>query len=514
MITPTQNGPHTERGSLFHTFSQMTQASFKSTFYPTVLFHSRFNPESIAVAFGQQEVTYREFVRDIERATRILASRIPARSGLAMVALTHPYLHWVLTIALGRVGLASITAYEPSNAQVQELIKPDLVFVDAQAAATDSHFVQVGDDWIAPGADQLPPFVDPEHPADAPQRLILSSGTTGIPKKILLTHALSQHRLQSFASGVSLERSSRSMCLVGFDTAGGYHFPLTTWFLGGAVVLRMANEDPYHAIVRRRVSYVFMSPIQLEQLVGSMPRGAWPLAGLTVTVAGSRITRQLAEKARARLTSSVLMFYGSTEAGLLATIHTAHPDAAAGATGLVRPDVDVQIVDAEGRVLPHGEVGQVRSRSTDGVSSYYGADASASASEEIFRDGWFYPGDAGMLSSDGVLTIVGRITELMNFGGVKLSPGAVEEALAGCPGVVDLAAFALEQDGAVPTPWLAVVRGPGYDQAVLAETFKHAFKGLPALQFVHADVIPRNQMGKIQRNVIREGVQRALRSGG
>lgn len=115
-----------------------------------------------------------------------------------------------------------------------------------------------------------------------------------------------------------------------------------------------------------------------------------------------------------------------------------------------------------------------------------------------------------MLSADGVLTIVGRIKELMNFGGVKLSPNAVEDALRACPGVVDIAAFALDQDGNVPTPWVAVVRGDGYDQDALARKFKEVWPRLPAVKFVHADIIPRNGMGKVMRTTIQDGVRRSL----
>lgn len=484
---------------------------FKSTFYSSVLYHSRFNPESVAVAFGTQEVTYSEFVRDIERATRTLADRFAQRSGVAMVALSHPYLHWVLTIALGRAGIASVTAYDVANPEVIARIRPDLVLVDAGTSLADGRFAEVSAEWIGREADGLPAFVDTEHAPDTPVRLMLSSGTTGIPKKIMLTHALLQHRLYATSLGASLTGNrSRTMVLVGFDTAGGYQFPMSTWFLGGAVVLRMGNEDPYQTIVRKGVTYAFMAPVQLEHMVRSMPAAAWPVPGLTVSVGGSSLPRRLSEQARARLTPSIVVIYGSTEAGLIAHMHAGMSDALPGVTGVVRPDVDMQIVDEEGQVLPYGEVGQVRSRSLDCVSGYIDSQASSVDSEEIFRDGWFYPGDAGTLSSDGLLSITGRTKELMNLGGVKLSPNLIEETLAACPGVMDIAAFDLDRDGGTPTPWVAVVRGPGYDQAALAAAFQRAFPRLPALGFVNADVIPRNQMGKIQRNVIRERVQRTL----
>lgn len=489
----------------------MNRNRFKSTFYSAILFYSRFNPEKIAVIFGTQEVTYAEFARDIERATRQLASRIPSRSGLGMVSLSHPYLHWVLTIALGRIGMATVTAYDPVNSPVLDLIKPDLVFIDPEVTSADTRFVKVTDEWMGRDADKLPPFVDPEHQADAPFRLILSSGTTGRPKKILLTHALFKRRVQGTALGAALQgSSSRTLALVGIDTAGGYQLPMTTWFLGGQAVLPMPGENPYRTITSKDVTYVLMAPVQLEQILRSMPAGAWPNPGLTVIVGGSSLPRLLSEKARARLTPSVLLLYGSTEAGMIARAHASIRDGMDTATGLVQPDVEVQIVDSSGNVLPHGEVGEVRVWCPDCVSGYVDAESAGIDSEETFRDGWFYPGDAGVLSGTGMLTIVGRTKELMNLGGVKVSPNAIEEALAACPGVTDIAAFSLEHEGGVATPWVVVVRGAGYDQTALANRFKQVFPNMPAVKFVHADVIPRNQMGKIQRNVIRDHVQQTL----
>lgn len=486
---------------------------FKSTFYASILHHARTTPHDIAVAFGQQEVSYGEFARDIERATRQLAARLSGSAGLAMVALSHPYLHWVLTIALGRAGLCTVSSFDP-GAEIG-LVKPDLVLVDAQAPRLDGRFVTADEEWIGLGGEALPPFADPVLRADAPARLVLSSGTTGTPKKVLLTHAHIQARLQSIAVGSGLPgKHARTLALVGIDTVGGHHFPLTTWFLGGRAILRMPGEDPYQAILRKGANYAFMAPVQLEQLVQSMPATAWPLPGLTVSIAGSSLPRLVSQKARARLTPSLLIIYGSSEGGLLSICHAGLADTLPGATGIVRPDVEIEVVDAAGRALPPGEVGEVRCRSLGCVTGYLDADASGVDNGEVFRDGWFHPGDAGTLSGDGLLSVVGRTQDLINLGGVKLAPGAIEEALAACPGVADIAAFSLELDGQVATPWVAVVCGPGYDQALLAAAFAQAFPRLPSLKFVHADLIPRNQMGKVQRNLIRDQVRRTLASGG
>src|SRR5690606_18054254 len=157
-------------------------------------------------------------------------------------------------------------------------------------------------------------------------------------------------------------------------------------------------------------------------------------------------------------------------------------------------------VDATGTPVDKGFVGEVRIRSESCVMGYLDADATAANAEEVFRDGWFYLGDAGILSDTNMLTIVGRTKELMNFGGVKVAPDAIEAALRECPGVMDIAAFALDIVDGTDRPWVAVVRDHSYRQEELASRFRERFPELPKLAFSNIDSIPRNAMGKVMRN--------------
>ena len=78
------------------------------------------------------------------------------------------------------------------------------------------------------------------------------------------------------------------------------------------------------------------------------------------------------------------------------------------------------------------------------------------------------------------------------------SPGVVEDALLGCAGVTDIAAFSLDQSDGTDIPWVAIVRGQNYQQTVLALRFKERFPDLPPLRFANVDTIQRNGMGKIK----------------
>ena len=114
-----------------------------------------------------------------------------------------------------------------------------------------------------------------------------------------------------------------------------------------------------------------------------------------------------------------------------------------------------------------------------------------------------------MLSETGLLSIAGRVGDVINLGGVKIAPALIEEALFACPGVKDVAAFSLENEDGAEGLWLAVVRGDAYVQDALISRYRDQFK-LPTPNFVDVDMIPRNGMGKVLRNVLRDSVQAYL----
>jgi acyl-CoA synthetase (AMP-forming)/AMP-acid ligase II len=231
------------------------------------------------------------------------------------------------------------------------------------------------------------------------------------------------------------------------------------------------------------------------------------LPGLTIAVGGSVLTPQLNRLARLRVTQSLFVGYGSTECGTVAYAPAAIEDRYPGASGYVIPSCEVQVCDADGEPVPAGVCGELRIRGECSVDGYLD-DAASSA--EMFRDGWFYPGDAGTVSDTGLLCVLGRTRDLMNLGGVKVASEMVEVALAATPGVSDLAAFALDVGNGVDSPWVAVVRAEGFRQETLVAHYRQRFPNLPALSVANIEKIPRNAMGKVQRNVLRSLVKQAM----
>lgn len=485
--------------------------------YSSILFQARLNPHAVAVSYGKQDVTYAEFSAHIEKITCRLNGLALRPSACVAVNVAHPYLHWLVLIALGRLGLVSVSVPDVDKSGLLELLQASTVLTDQDRGASgETLFIKVEAHWLTQELDDSPGFKKRNHQQHDAVRIILSSGTTGTSKKILFTNDQLQKRLKNAVVVCGLSPTSRTMVTVGLDTLGGFQLPLSTWTSGGRAVLFIPGENLYQAVIRSDVNYLVMAPVQLGQFVEALPKDSQPIAGLTVLVGGSALPQSISHKARLRLTPSLFVGYGSTEAGLVSHAPAALADRFPGATGYVLPWSDVQVVDPSGHEVPNGSAGEVRIRSEGCVPGYLGEGNASKGTyvhgtpEESFKEGWFYPGDAGVLSNTGMLSIVGRTQELMNMGGVKIAPGMIEDVLLACPGVSDIAAFSMEQLDGTDLPWVAVVRGENYQQAILATRFKQQFPELPPLRFANIDKIERNGMGKVQRNELRILVKHAL----
>ena len=169
---------------------------------------------------------------------------------------------------------------------------------------------------------------------------------------------------------------------------------------------------------------------------------------------GSLLSRALSERVRARMCSNLLLAtYGSTEISPVAAA-AAHKIAdIKGAVGYLAPWVSAQSVDDANRPLGAGLEGRIRMRSHTCVDGYLG---NAEESQKFFQDGWFYPGDLGMITEDRLLVITGRENAVINLGGDKVNPETIEAVLASFPGVLHAAAFGRPDDLGVERIWAFV----------------------------------------------------------
>lgn len=474
-------------------------------FYESLLFQSRLNPGATAVAFGDVHISYAAFVFHIDNVTRRLQQQGLAAGTRVLVDVSHHYLHWVVVIAASRLGLVSASTDPGSDSTaLPAMLGACIVVTDRlETAPSGNAMLAASMAWLEAEAGAVPVVLPTRVAAEGHARIIFSSGTTGMPKKIALTHGVCHERLTLMA--FDLGASSRFLSAVGASTIGGFMYPLRAWTLGGTVVFQLAGEKLHDAIVGARLTHLFMSPAQLAALVKGLPPDFLALPGLSVVVGGGAISQELNQRARLRLTPSLFQMYGSTEAGTIAYSHAALADGKPTLTGYLVPGVEAEVIGVDGVPVAPGNPGELRIRSAWCVAGY--ADGEVS---DTFKDGWFYPGDIAVVSASRLLDIVGRSSELMNLGGQKIAPMRIEEALTPHPGVTDIAAFSLPDAQGIERPWVAVVVTPEFNQQALVTQLRDILPTLPPLSVAIVPDIARNTMGKVMRKELRERIAAAL----
>ncbi len=470
-----------------------------------ISFFAKLTPQELAISTLAGHLTYAEFDANIDRFAAAFAEHDPPRPGLVAVCIADRYIHWLVLAALARLGVTSASYMAMQRQQMEPLMRPGLVITDEPPQPGDEvrpALVRISSEWLTEVGQR--PAIRPARPAIDPDglaRVMTSSGTTGVPKRFGMTWRCVENRIMHAAT-IGTVKGPRSLSLIGPEF---YPYPSAfgDWARGATVLF--GSNDPAelaNTLTRLRPTLMAMAPIQLKAVLDALPKGFRALPDLTLGVSGSHTPRALREEARLRLTPNLIVAYMTTETALIAAkADTGEGDDAD--VGCPSPFVEVEVVDDSGARAPPGAIGVIRVRSTDCTDGYIDDDE---ANARFFRDGWFYPGDVGSLSSEGRLRVEGRLDEVMNFGGAKFMPHVIEAAVLACAGVRDAGVFTLPDASGFDTPWIAIVR----DETLVEQDVDRALMipGLPPAHVVWIDAIPRTGVGKVHRDQLRAAALR------
>lgn len=327
----------------------------------------------------------------------------------------------------------------------------------------------------------------------APARIFASSGTTGTPKHAPVGHATLLRRIARRSLLLPHGGATR-MIGVGLGGALGFETTMRTLCNGGTIVL----FDPARAVeamLRHQVAALTCSPVMLRMFAEQRPPLAGPVPTLRVIeFGGGPLSRPLYDATVDRLCPRLLTQFGCTEASMIACGPTGDLIDRQGAVGFPAPGLQTRFVDEAGAVLAPGVDGLLELRGETVVTSY------VAGIDGRFHDGWFRTGDIGRLDPDGVMVLLGRDVEVLNVGGVKISPWVLEDALRALDGVTDAAVFTVPDPAGMAEVWAAIVADPPVDDATLDAFRDRVGYTLAPAVVLHLREIPRDGMGKIQRD--------------
>ncbi|MEK2478877.1 AMP-binding protein [Streptomyces noursei] len=355
----------------------------------------------------------------------------------------------------------------------------------------------------------------PEASEDTLVQLLYTSGTTALPKGAMMTHRALVHEYTSAVIALDLKESDRPVHALPLYHSAQMHVFLLPYLAVGAENTLLDGPDPERifALVEAGAADSLFAPptvwIALTQHAGFDTRD---LGGLRKAYYGASIMPvPVLERLRARLPH--LAFYncfGQSEIGPLATV--LGPDEHEGrmeSCGRPVLFVEARVVDEDGREVPDGTRGEVVYRSPQLCTGYWDK---PSETAEAFRDGWFHSGDLAVRDAAGYFTVVDRVKDVINSGGVLVASRQVEDALYAHPQVAEVAVIGLPDERWIEAVTAVVVRRTdgaeengvvGEAELIAAARARLAPFKVPK-RVVFVDALPRNASGKVLKRALRE----------
>lgn len=469
-----------------------------------IAFQAAHQPDGLAIASAWDRFTYRQMADDIARCCAWVAELNLAWGSRALIAVPHPYLHWVLTFGLESAGVIT-AATSPIRGLTDDLILvgAHMLFArDPPENALGLPVYRIDQAWL----DGLQAY-SPTWAGDRPRRgedgfrIVMTSGTTGEVKKLLLTRGMMDRRVAETAvtQVFAPARSPRGISDIGVGSLAGIQLAFLCWTRAGTLCSHDPRGTWAQTLKDLAIDFMVTSPYHLQVLLRSLPEDYEPDPELIVGVAGGSLSKPLALECKRRLSPYIIITYGATETGSVTVGHIDSLEGAEDSAGYLNPWATVEVLDEAGQVLPPGQVGQLRIGGDQVVAGYLDDPAGTA---QYFKDGWFYPRDLGVVSASGRLQVLGRVDDLMNVGGAKVVAARLETMALKVAGVLDAAAFTAPDDQGVDAPNIAYVCEGEIDTAPLEAIFTNVLKRPTRL--MRLDAIPRNPLGKIQRNLLRD----------
>jgi malonyl-CoA/methylmalonyl-CoA synthetase len=471
--------------------------------------------------------------RDLDRASAMMANLIdsldlPAQSRVAVQVdkSVEALILYLAVLRSGHVFLPLNNAYQA--AEIEYFVgnaEPALVVCTPKAfpwlakiafKAGTKHVFTLGDDRTGSLLERAAAHADTHEPAtrrdDDLAAILYTSGTTGRSKGAMLTHGNLRHNavtLKAFWGWRSgPERDVLIHALPIFHVHGLFvasHGAL----LAGAKMIWLNRFDPQVVAARLPEASVFMGvPTLYVRLLAEPALTKAACASMRLFISGSApLLLETFEAWRERTGHTILERYGMSETVML-TSNPYRPEAArrGGTVGPALPGVGLRVLGDDGTEVAAGEVGHIQVKGPNVFKGYWRMPEKTA--EEFTADGWFRTGDVGKVEADGFCTIVGRSKDLVITGGYNVYPAEIESFLNALPGVAESAVVGVPHPDfgeaviavVVPRPG-----GPAPEPAALIAALKGRIAGFKVPKFVEvAAELPRNAMGKVQKNLLRD----------
>lgn len=504
--------------STFHDPAILLDQEF-GTLSALIRAHARRHPDKLAIGDETAQLSYAALDQMMDRVA-VALQRDGMRAGQAVASVAYPGVAQAI-VFLGALRAGAVAApIQPSATpeQITAMVADcgaGVVFLDRDAAAALSGrtlpaqkvMLEEMEAWLAPpGAQPTPVTVAPDDGFN----IIYSSGTTGVPKGIVQSHAmrwqhLSRNSAAGFASAVTLIATPlySNTTLVCF-------LPTLGW--GGSVVLmRKFDAHRYLELAERhRVTHTMLVPVQYQRIMALPDFDRFDLSSFRFKTCTSAPFRpELKRDVLARWPGLLIEYYGMTEGGATCMLNaTEHPDKLH-TVGRPLPNHVVRLIDDDGHEVPTGEMGEIVGRSPAMMNGYHRRAQATAEATWISPEGERYirHGDVGRFDADGFLILTDRKKDMIISGGFNLYPSDIEAVLARHGAVADCTVVGVPSDtwGETPVGFYVQRDGAGTQtDTVLAEVNARLGRTQRLSALYRLPDLPRSAIGKVLKRELRD----------
>ena len=491
-------------------------------------------PEKTAIRFEGQEISYPQFHEQILASARMLKNGLGVKPGdrIAYLGQNHPQtLYFVFACArLGAIfvplnwrlapkehlhmlkdsNTSIMFVDEPFHEQCEEL-KNELG--DCKFIAVDG--VKNSDSLVL--ADLLDTADGDDHYADIGLDnalfLIYTSGTTGIPKGAVLKQEAIQYN--AFNSNLLHDMTSEDIILTFLPLfhVGGMNNQTTAAFYAGATVILHRVFDPQQtldSIVQEKSTLTIILPAHMPVLRGLPDWERSDLSSLRSVLTGSTIIADEMTRYWHGKGIPLLQMYGATETCPIA-IHQTIGNAMTteGSIGFAAMHCDIRIVDAEDNDCAVDEPGEILIRGKNVMSHYWNNEEET---KNALVDGWFYSGDIGYIDDTGCYHFVDRKKEVIISGSENIYPAEIENILMDHPDIVEIAVVGRKDPrwGEIPVAVISTGENDHLEKDEVLDWLNGKLgKYKHPRDVLFVDELPRNAMRKVEKDVVRELVNKS-----
>ena len=351
-----------------------------------------------------------------------------------------------------------------------------------------------------------PAFATVPRGRDDLAALLYSSGTTGRPKGIMLSHGNLAANVEVLVDYWGFTSDDVLLHALPIYHVHGLFVAIHCVLDAGASMHWLPAFDARTVLERLPDCSVMMGvPTYYTRLLALPEFGRASCQGMRLFISGSApLLEDTFNEFADRTGHRILERYGMSETGMNSS-NPLEGERRPGTVGYPLPGTEIRIVDDSREPLPAGEIGEIEVRGANVFSGYWRMPEKTS--EDIDADGWFHTGDQGVIDERGYLSIVGRSKDMVITGGLNVYPKEVERVLDACEGVRESAVFGVPHPDFDEAVVAAVVPEAGavLDESALREALSASLaKFKVPKRFQILDALPRNAMGKVQKKQLRE----------